>query len=86
VACINLSLPQSKKFFAKRFTVAWGPLHKFHTRLTVNYISAFLNFLLSFIITFNDVLVRWGIFIILYAMMAVVLIIIINLWLGVPGE
>jgi hypothetical protein len=73
-------------FLSKMFTVAWGPLRKFHTCLTVNYIFAFLNVLLSFIITFHDVIVRWGILIILYAMMAVVLITIINLWLGVPVE
>jgi hypothetical protein len=62
------------------FTVAWGLLHKFHTCLTVNYISAFSNsnVLLSFTITFNDVNVRWWILIILYEMMTVVLIIMIN--------
>ncbi len=60
VVCINLLLPQSKMFLAKMFTVAWDPLHKFHTCLTVNYISAFLNVHLSFIITFH-VNVRWRI-------------------------
>jgi hypothetical protein len=73
-------------FLEKTFTVAWGPLCIFHTCLTINYISAFLNVLLSFIITFQDVIVRWWILIILYAMMAIVTIIIINLWLGVPVE
>jgi hypothetical protein len=73
-------------FLAKTLTVAWGPLRKFYTCLTVNYISAFLNVLLSSIITFHDVIVRWWILIILYAMTAIVLIIIINLWLGVPVE
>jgi hypothetical protein len=71
-------------FLSKTLTVAWGPLRKLHTCLTINYISAFLNVLLSCTITFHDVIVRWWILIILYAMMAVVLIIIINLWLGVP--
>ncbi len=79
-------MPQSNMFLAKTFTVAWGPLRKFHTCFTVNYISTFLNVLLSFIITFHDVIVRWWILSILYAMMVVVLIIIFILWLGVPVE
>ncbi len=60
VACINLLLPQSKMFLAITFTVAWCPLRKFFTCLTVNYISAFANVLIfSFIFTGNDVNVRW---------------------------
>jgi hypothetical protein len=73
-------------FLAKMFTVAWGPLCKFHICLTLNYITAFSNVLLSFTVTFHDFIVRWWILIIFYAMMAIVLIIIINLWLGVPVE
>jgi hypothetical protein len=86
VMCVNLSLPQSNIFLEQTFNVAWGPLNKFHTCLNVNYISASSNVLLSFTINFHDVVVSWWILVILYAMMAIVLINIINLWLGVPVE